>query len=327
MIDPFGRHITYLRVSVTDRCDLRCVYCMPAAMKFLPKADVLSLEELDRLCSAFIGLGVRKLRVTGGEPLVRRGVLGLIKSLGRHIGVGELDELTMTTNGTQLARYAPALFDAGIRRINVSLDTLDASRFRAITRTGNLDAVLRGIFAAQRAGLRIKINMVALRATNDDEFDRMIRWCGDKGFDLTFIETMPLGAIDESRSNQYLPLSRVRADLQTRWTLEQSEHRSGGPARYVNVRETGGRIGFITPLTHNFCESCNRVRLTCTGRLYLCLGQENNADLREVLRAHPEDEHLVAAIKNAIQRKPYGHDFLIERRQPALARHMNLTGG
>ncbi len=327
MIDPFGRHITYLRVSVTDRCDLRCVYCMPTAMKFLPKADVLSLEELDRLCSAFIGLGVRKLRVTGGEPLVRRGVLGLIKSLGRHIGVGDLDELTMTTNGTQLARYAPALFDAGIRRINVSLDTLDASRFRAITRTGNLDAVLRGIFAAQRAGLRIKINMVALRATNDDEFDRMIRWCGDKGFDLTFIETMPLGAIDESRSNQYLPLSRVRADLQTRWTFEQSEHRSGGPARYVNVRETGGRIGFITPLTHNFCESCNRVRLTCTGRLYLCLGQENNADLREVLRAHREDEHLVAAIKNAIQRKPHGHDFLIERRQPALARHMNLTGG
>ena len=327
MIDPFGRNITYLRVSVTDRCDLRCVYCMPAAMKFLPKTDVLSLEELDRLCSAFIGLGVRKLRVTGGEPLVRRGVLGLFRSLGRHIGAGDLDELTMTTNGTQLARHAPALFEAGVRRVNVSLDTLDADRFRAITRTGDLDTVLRGIFAAQSAGLGIKINMVALRGTNDDEFDRMIRWCGDRGFDLTFIETMPLGAVEVSRSNQYLPLSNVRADLQARWTFEKSEHRSGGPARYVNVRETGGRIGFITPLTHNFCESCNRIRLTCTGRLYLCLGQDHHADLREVLRAHQENTFLVGAIEDAIQRKPRGHEFLIERRQPTLARHMNLTGG
>ncbi len=269
MQDPFGRHISYLRVSVTDRCDFRCVYCMNEDMTFLPKAEILTLEELDRVCSAFVRLGVRKLRLTGGEPLVRKNIMSLVRSLGRHLESGDLDELTLTTNGSQLARYAEDLRAAGVRRINVSLDTLDAAKFTAITRWGRFDQVMEGIAAAKRAGLAIKINTVALRGVNDDEFHRLVEWCGGEGFDLTFIEVMPMGEIGgEARLDQYLPLSMVRAELQRRWTLDESDHRTGGPARYFTVRETGGRVGMITPLTHNFCESCNRVRLTCTGTLY-----------------------------------------------------------
>jgi cyclic pyranopterin phosphate synthase len=329
MIDPFGRMVSYLRVSVTDRCDFRCVYCMAEDMTFLPKAEVLSLEELDRLCSTFVRLGVRKLRLTGGEPLVRRNIMGLIRSLSRHLQTGALDELTLTTNGSQLGRYADELAASGIRRINVSLDTLDAEKFTAITRWGQLDKVMEGIFAAKAAGLAIKLNMVALKGVNDDEFDRMVAWCGEHGLDLTIIEVMPMGEIGEQRLDQYLPLSLVRASLAKSWSLTETDYQTGGPARYVRVEETGGRIGFITPLTHNFCESCNRVRLTCTGTLYMCLGQEDAADLRAPLRASPDDALLEEAIAEAIQRKPKGHDFIIDRRhrQPAVARHMSVTGG
>ena len=328
MLDPFGRAITYLRISVTDRCDLRCVYCMAEDMTFLPKADVLSLEELDRLAAAFIRLGTRKIRLTGGEPLVRRDVMTLFRSLGARLGQG-LDELTVTTNGSQLARFAGDLHAAGVRRINVSLDTLDAARFAAITRWGRIDKTLDGIFAAKAAGLAVKINTVALRGVNDDEFDALIAWCGQHGFDLCLIETMPMGEIDADRTDKYLPLSLARSRLRRRWTLTETEYRTGGPARYYTVAETGRRIGFITPMTHNFCESCNRVRLTCTGTLYMCLGQDDSADLRRVLRAGADEAELEAAIRRAIARKPKGHDFIIDRRhnRPAVARHMSLTGG
>jgi cyclic pyranopterin phosphate synthase len=329
LVDPFERAISYLRVSVTDRCDLRCVYCMAEDMTFLPKAKVLSLEELDRMCSTFVDLGVRKLRLTGGEPLVRKNIMWLIRRLGRHLDTGALDELTLTSNGTQLARYADELADAGVKRINISLDTLDPSKFKAITRWGDLDKVLDGVAAARAAGLAIKINAVALRGVNDDEFDRLLNWCGECEFDLTFIEVMPLGEIGEQRLDQYLPLSMVRGDLAKRWTLTESDHATGGPARYFDIAETGQRIGFITPLTHNFCEACNRVRLTCTGTLYMCLGQEDAADLRAPLRASEDNGLLIDAIHEAIGRKPKGHDFIIDRRQnaPAVGRHMSVTGG
>jgi cyclic pyranopterin phosphate synthase len=329
LVDPFGRAITYVRVSVTDRCDFRCVYCMAEHMTFLPKADILSLEELDRLCSAFVAKGVRKLRLTGGEPLVRRGIMTLFASLSRHLATGALDELTVTTNASQLEKYAAELAACGVRRINVSLDTLDPDKFRAITRWGELDQVLRGIAAAQRAGLAIKINAVALKGVNEDELPQLLAWAHGEGMDLTLIEVMPLGEIGEMRLDQYLPLSLVRARLAERFTLEEIDYRTGGPARYVRVAETGGRLGFITPLTHNFCESCNRVRVTCTGTLFMCLGQEDAADLRAPLRASEANDLLYTAIDEAITRKPKGHDFVIDRRRkrPALARHMSVTGG
>ncbi len=328
MIDPFGRHVSYLRVSVTDRCDFRCVYCMAEDMTFLPKKDVLSLEELERLCSAFIRKGVRKLRLTGGEPLVRRNIMSLINSLGKHLDTGALDELTLTTNGSQLTRYADDLMAAGVRRINVSVDTLDPAKFREATRWGDLEKVMAGLAAAKKAGLQVKINAVALKHLNAHEFDDMIRWCGENGFDLTLIETMPLGDIGEDRVDQYLPLSEVRRDLEKRWTLTDIPYKTGGPARYTEIGETGKRLGFITPLTHNFCESCNRVRLTCTGTLYMCLGQEDAADLRKPLRASDDDNLLDAAIDEAIGRKPKGHDFIIDRDSaPAVGRHMSMTGG
>jgi cyclic pyranopterin phosphate synthase len=329
MIDPFGRSVTYLRVSVTDRCDFRCVYCMPEHMTFLPKADVLSLEELDRLCTAFVRKGVNKLRLTGGEPLVRRDVMKLFRSLGRHVETGALGELTLTTNGSQLARFASELVDCGVKRVNVSVDTLDPDKFRSITRWGDLSRVIAGVDAAQAAGLRIKINVVALRGVNDEEIPALIEWAHGRGMDMTLIETMPMGDVDADRTEQYLPLSLVRANLAERFTLESSDERTGGPARYVRIAETGGRLGFITPLSHNFCESCNRVRLTCTGTLYMCLGQEDAADLRSPLRASSDDAVLDAAIDEAISRKPKGHDFIIDRRhnRPAVARQMSLTGG
>ncbi|MBL6454786.1 GTP 3',8-cyclase MoaA [Belnapia sp. T6] len=330
MIDPFGRRISYLRVSVTDRCDLRCVYCMAEDMTFLPKREVLTLEELDRLCGAFIDLGVEKIRLTGGEPLVRRGVIGLIRNLGGRIGGGGLKELTITTNGTQLPKMADDLYTAGVRRINVSLDTLDPAVFKAVTRWGEIGQTLDGIFAAKAAGLAVKINAVALKGVNEGEYDRMLAWCGEHGFDLTLIETMPLGEITGDRMDQYLPLSVVRDRLRAHWTLQETDYRTGGPARYYTVKETGRRIGFITPMTHNFCESCNRVRLTCTGTLYMCLGQEDAADLRQVLRDPAAgEEGLHEAIRAAMLRKPKGHDFVIDRRQarPAVARHMSVTGG
>jgi len=327
MIDRFGRRISYLRVSVTDRCDFRCVYCMAEDMTFLPKQSVLSLEELDRLGSAFVARGVRKLRLTGGEPLVRRNIMSLIGSLSRHLGNG-LDELTLTTNGSQLHRYADALADCGVARINVSLDTIDPAKFRAITRFGDFAQVMRGIDAADRAGLKIKINTVALRDINEDEITDLIRWSHGRGFDLTLIETMPMGEIDADRTDQYLPLSLVRARLSRRFTLDETDYRTGGPARYVTVRETGGRLGLITPMTHNFCEACNRVRVTCTGTLYMCLGQEDAADLRAPLRASASDALLHAAIDEAIARKPKGHDFVIDRdEKPSVARYMSATGG
>jgi GTP 3',8-cyclase len=329
MIDPFGREVTYLRVSVTDRCDLRCVYCMAEDMVFLPKRDLLTLEELDRLCSTFVDLGVRKLRLTGGEPLVRRNVMSLIESLGRHLETGALDELTLTTNGTQLAKFADQLANAGVKRINVSLDTLNPDTFRKITRWGDLDKVLAGLEAAKQAGLAIKINTVAMRDANEHDINDMVSWCGEQGFDLTFIETMPLGDIDGDRTEQYMPLSIVRANLQKEWTLEDTDYQTGGPARYTVCKETGRRVGFITPMTHNFCESCNRVRLTCTGTLYMCLGQEDAADLRTPLRQSESNEPLIAAIHESIERKPKGHDFIIDRRnnRPAVSRHMSVTGG
>jgi GTP 3',8-cyclase len=329
LIDPFGRHVTYLRVSVTDRCDFRCTYCMAEHMTFLPKRDLLSLEELDRLCSAFVRKGVRKLRITGGEPLVRKNIMWLFRALARHRQSGQLDELTLTTNGSQLPKFAAELKDAGVQRINVSLDTLDAGRFKAITRWGDLAQVMVGLDAAARAGLGIKLNAVALKGVNEGEIDDLIRFAHARGFDLTLIETMPMGEIDGDRTAQYLPLSIVRARLMQHWTLEDIPFRTGGPARYVRVKETGGRLGFITPMTHNFCESCNRVRLTCTGTLYMCLGQNDAADLRTPLRASADEALLGRAIDEAISRKPKGHDFVIDRRtrQPAVARHMSVTGG
>ena len=329
MIDPFGRAITYLRVSVTDRCDLRCVYCMAEDMEFLPKRDLLTLEELDRLCAAFIRLGTTKIRITGGEPLVRRDVMRLFKNLGGRIGDGGLKELTVTTNGTQLSKHADTLFASGVRRVNVSLDTLDPVKFNQITRWGKIEPILDGIFAAKAAGLAIKINAVAMKGVNEDEFGGMLAWCGEHGFDLCLIETMPMGDISGDRTDQYLPLSIVRARLRKQWTLEDTDYRTGGPARYFNVAETGRRVGFITPMTHNFCESCNRVRLTCTGTLYMCLGQDDSADFRPLLRAGISDAGLDEAIQTAIARKPKGHDFIIDRRhdKPAVARHMSVTGG
>jgi cyclic pyranopterin phosphate synthase len=327
MIDPFGRRISYLRVSVTDRCDFRCVYCMAEHMEFLPRAELLSLEELVRLCNAFIAKGVTRLRITGGEPLVRRNVMWLFERLGRRLANG-LDELTLTTNGSQLARFADQLFAAGVHRVNVSLDTLDPYKFREITRSGELSKVLHGIEAAQAAGLTVKLNTVALRDINEHEIPEMIEWAHARSMDLTLIETMPLGDID-NRMALYLPLSVLRTQLAQRYTLEETRHRTGGPARYFHVVETGGRLGFITPLTHNFCESCNRVRVTCTGTMYMCLGQEESADLRTPLRASLSDSLLNAVIESAIARKPHGHDFIIDRHHtsPALRRHMSLTGG
>ena len=329
MIDPFGRTVDYLRVSVTDRCDFRCVYCMAEDMTFLPKRDLLTLEELDRLCSAFVAKGVRKLRLTGGEPLVRKNIMQLFRSLSRHLETGALEELTLTTNGSQLARHAAELYACGVRRVNVSIDTLDHDRFKAVTRWGNLGRVMEGLEAARAAGLAVKINAVALKGVNEHEIPAMLEWCGREGFDLTLIETMPLGEIGEDRTDQYLPLSKVRRDLEQRFTLSDIAYKTGGPARYVEVVETGNRLGFITPLTHNFCESCNRVRVTCTGTLFMCLGQEDAADLRAPLRASEGNELLSAAIDEAIGRKPKGHDFVIERRgeRAAVGRHMSVTGG
>ena len=329
MVDPFGRTVSYLRVSVTDRCDFRCVYCMSEHMTFLPKKDLLTLEELDRLCSAFVAKGVKKLRITGGEPLVRKNVMWLFRAMSRHLASGALDELTLTTNGSQLPKYARELADAGVRRINVSLDTLKPDRFQAITRWGDSSQVMAGIDAADKAGLKIKLNAVALKGVNEDEFDDLIGFAHGRGMDLTLIEAMPMGEIDGDRTEQYLPLSIVRARLMDRWTLVDIPYRTGGPARYVEVEETGGRVGFITPMTHNFCESCNRVRLTCTGTLYMCLGQDDAADLRTPLRMSSDDALLSEAIDEAISRKPKGHDFVIDRRtkKPAVARHMSVTGG
>ncbi len=329
LVDPFGRAITYLRVSVTDRCDFRCVYCMSEDMTFLPKRDLLTLEELDRVCTAFVERGVRKLRITGGEPLVRRDIMTLFESLSRHLDSGALDELTVTTNGSQLSRYASELAACGVRRINVSLDTLDPVKFKATTRWGDLGKVLAGIDAAQAAGLRVKVNAVALKGVNEDEIETLLMWAHGRGMDLTLIEVMPLGEIQTHRVDQFLPLSVVRARLMERYALEDLAERTGGPARYVRVKETGGKLGFITPLTHNFCESCNRVRLTCTGKLYMCLGQEDAADLRTPVRQSESNERLMQAIDDAISRKPKGHDFIIDRRHntPAVGRHMSVTGG
>ena len=330
MIDPFGRDISYLRVSVTDRCDFRCTYCMSEDMTFLPKKDVLSLEELERLCGVFVKLGVKKLRLTGGEPLVRKNIMSLIRNLGQHLDTGDLEELTLTTNGTQLHKYAEELFDCGVKRVNVSIDTLDPEKFTEITRWGKLENVLRGIEAAANSGLKIKLNTVALRGTNDNELPNMVKWAGEQGFDITIIEVMPMGDIGaENRVSQYLPLSMVRSSLSEHFTLRDIDYKTGGPARYVEVEETGTKIGFITPLTHNFCESCNRVRLTCTGTLYMCLGQEDAADLKIPLRNSEGDDALTTAIQEAISRKPKGHDFIIDRRQKSspVPRHMSVTGG
>ena len=330
LIDPFARAITYLRVSVTDRCDFRCVYCMAEQMTFLPRRDLLTLEELDRLCTQFVGLGVRKLRVTGGEPLVRKNIMQFLRDMGRHLESGALDELTITTNGSQLRRFAEDLAAVGVRRVNVSLDTLDEKKFADITRWGRLAQVLDGIEAAQKAGLHVKINAVALRGTNDDEIHRLVEWCRDWGMDLTFIEVMPMGDLGgEDRLDQYYPLTEVRDDLSERWTLTETAERTGGPARYFRVEETGQRIGFITPLTHNFCESCNRVRLTCTGQLFMCLGQDDDKDLRAVMRDGASNEAIRDAIREAISRKPKGHDFDYSRQTVGgqVGRHMSLTGG
>ncbi|MEM1065189.1 MAG: GTP 3',8-cyclase MoaA [Pseudomonadota bacterium] len=331
LIDPFQRAIRYLRVSVTDRCDFRCVYCMSEQMTFLPKAELLTLEELDRMCSTFIRMGVEKLRITGGEPLVRRGIMTFFNAMGRHLESGALKELTVTTNGSQLARFADNLAAAGVRRINVSLDTLDEEKFAAITRWGRLPQVLSGIDAAQKAGLRVKINAVALKGFNEAELFRLVEWCAERDMDLTFIEVMPMGDIgNENRLGQYWALSDLRARLAENYSLMDLAERTGGPARYVRLEETGQKIGFITPLTHNFCESCNRVRLTCTGELFMCLGQEDNADLRAPLRAHPEtDSPLEETIRAAIARKPKGHDFDYTRQELGgqMSRHMSHTGG
>ncbi|MEM1287380.1 MAG: GTP 3',8-cyclase MoaA [Pseudomonadota bacterium] len=329
LIDPFGRSIDYLRVSVTDRCDFRCVYCMAEDMTFLPKKELLTLEELDRLCSAFVERGVKKLRLTGGEPLVRKNIMSLIQALSRHIDSGALDELTITTNGSQLSRFAEDLYRFGVRRVNVSLDTLRADTFREITRWGDFAKVMDGIEAAQRSGLRVKLNAVALKGVNEHEIPTMVQWAHEHDLDITLIETMPLGEIEYDRTDQYLSLKEVRRQLEQIYTLEDLPHRTGGPARYVRIEETGGQLGFITPLSHNFCESCNRVRVTCTGTLYMCLGQDDAAELREPLRASEGNERLHQAIDEAISRKPKGHDFVIDRNRaaPAVARHMSTTGG
>jgi cyclic pyranopterin phosphate synthase len=329
MTDPFGRRISYLRVSVTDRCDLRCFYCMSEDMTFLPKADLLTLEELDRLCSAFIAKGVTKLRLTGGEPLVRRNVMGLVRSLSRHLTSGALHELTLTTNGSLLSKYAAELADCGVRRINVSLDTLDKDKFRAITRWGDLDKVLAGIDAAQAAGIAVKINAVALKGMNEDEIPSLIQWAHGRDMALTLIEVMPMGDIGEGRIDQYVPLSLLRTRLAQQFTMTDLPDNSGGPARYVRVSETGGKIGFITPMTHNFCEACNRVRITCTGTIHTCLGHEDASDLRKPLRASADNDLLNATIDRAIGLKPKGHDFIIDRRhnRPSVSRHMSVTGG
>ncbi|MEX6506289.1 GTP 3',8-cyclase MoaA [Jiella sp. M17.18] len=329
MIDPFGRAISYLRISVTDRCDFRCVYCMAEDMTFLPKRDLLTLEELDRLATTFVEKGVKKLRLTGGEPLVRKNIMHLIRSLSRHLESGALEELTLTTNGSQLTTFASELAACGVKRLNVSLDTLDADKFREITRRGDLAQVMAGIHAAQAAGIHVKLNAVALKGFNDAEIPEMMRFAHGEGMDLTLIETMPMGEIDEDRTDQYLPLSEVRRSLAERFTLTDVPFKTGGPARYVEVAETGGRLGFITPMTHNFCESCNRVRITCTGTLFMCLGQEDAADLRAPLRASEGNELLSRAIDEAIGRKPKGHDFIIDRatRKPSVSRHMSVTGG
>jgi GTP 3',8-cyclase len=329
LVDSFGRAITYVRVSVTDRCDFRCAYCMAEDMTFLPRRELLTLEELDRLCSVFVEMGTRKIRITGGEPLVRRDIMGLFRSLSRYLEAGTLQEITLTTNGSQLARFASELASCGVQRINVSLDTLNPARFKAITRRGDLDRVLAGINSAQRAGLAVKINVVALKGVNEDEFELMVRWAHARNMGIAFIEVMPLGEIEDSRFDQHLPLTKVRAQLAQHFSLQETDHRTGGPARYVRVRQTGGLIGFITPLTHNFCESCNRVRVTCAGTLYMCLGHADAADLRTPMRASEGNDLLKAAIREAIARKPKSHDFIIDRtnRRPAVARHMSVTGG
>ena len=329
LVDPFGRHVTYLRLSVTDRCDFRCVYCMAEDMTFLPKREVLSLEELGRLGRAFIRLGVRKIRLTGGEPLVRRGIMTLIDYLARHLDGGGLDELTLTTNASQLAGCAGDLYAAGVRRINVSVDSLDPERFRELTRRGDLGKVLAGIDAALTAGLKVKINTVALKGINDQEIDRLIGWCGERGMDLTLIETMPMGQVEGDRFEYFLPLDMLRKEIEKSWTLTPSTHRTGGPARYYEIAETGTRLGMITPLSQNFCEGCNRVRVTCTGTIYMCLGQDDQADLRAPLRASEDDDLLIAAIHEAMTRKPKGHEFAIDRpgARPATRRHMSVTGG
>ena len=330
LIDPFNRAITYLRVSVTDRCDFRCLYCMTANMNFLPKADLLTLEELDKMCSAFISQGVEKLRITGGEPLVRRNIMEFFESISRHLKTGDLKELTLTTNGSQLHRFAEKLSEIGIKRINVSLDTLNEQKFSKITRWGRLSQVLKGIDAALAAGIKIKINTVALKDFNEDELEEIVQWCANRKMDLTFIEVMPMGDIgNENRLNQYWPLSDLRKKLSETWTLYDTDEQTGGPARYVRLNETGQKIGFITPMTHNFCESCNRVRLTCTGELYQCLGQEDQVDLRKILRNHSDTEPLIQAIHNAISKKPKGHDFDYSRQSISgqMTRHMSHTGG
>ncbi len=328
LIDPFQRKISYVRVSVTDRCDFRCTYCMSEDMEFLPKKDVLSLEELDRLCSAFIDLGVKKLRITGGEPLVRKNIMQLFSNLGKKLGHG-LEELTLTTNGSQLHRYAKDLFDSGVKRINVSLDSLEKNKFKKITRVGDLDKVINGIMAAKEAGLKIKINTVALKGINDNEILNLVNWCGENKFALTFIEVMPMGEIGEKRSDQYIPLTEVENLIQTKYSLTEDSLRTGGPARYVHCRETDQKIGFITPHTHNFCELCNRIRITCTGEMYMCLGQQDKADLKTPLRKSENDQLLKDVIYEAISRKPKGHDFVIERKENEqfVPRHMNVTGG
>ena len=328
LIDPFKRKISYVRVSVTDRCDFRCTYCMSEDMEFLPKKDVLSLEELDRLCDTFIDLGVKKLRITGGEPLVRKNIMHLFKSLGKKLGKG-LEELTLTTNGSQLTRYSKDLFDSGIRRINISLDSLDKNKFKRITRIGDFDKVIQGIMVAKKAGLKIKINTVALKGINDNEILDLVHWCGENKFALTFIEVMPMGEIGEKRADQYMPLTDVRNLIQTKYSLTEDPLRTGGPARYVHCHETDQKIGFITPHTHNFCEMCNRVRITCTGEMYMCLGQQDKADLKTSLRKSENNLLLKNAIYEAISRKPKGHDFVIERKRDEkfVPRHMNVTGG
>ena len=328
LIDPFKRKISYVRVSVTDRCDFRCTYCMSEDMEFLPKKDVLSLEELDRLCNTFIDLGVKKLRITGGEPLVRKNIMQLFSNLGKKLGQG-LEELTLTTNGSQLDRYAKDLFENGVRRINVSLDSLEKNKFKKITRIGDLDKVINGIMVAKKAGLKIKINAVALKGINDNEILNLVNWCGENKFSLTFIEVMPMGEIGEKRSDQYMPLTEVKSLIQTKYSLTEDSLRTGGPARYVHCHETDQKIGFITPHTHNFCELCNRVRITCTGEMYMCLGQQDKADLKTPLRKSENDQLLKDVIYEAILRKPKGHDFVIERKENEqfVPRHMNVTGG
>jgi cyclic pyranopterin phosphate synthase len=328
LVDGLGRKVTYLRLSVTDRCDLRCVYCMAEHMRFLPRTEVLTLEELDRIASVFVGLGVRKLRLTGGEPLVRKGLIGLIERLSRHLRSGALEELTLTTNGTRLASHAAELARLGVRRINVSMDTLRPDLFRRLTRGGDLRQVQAGIAAARDAGLAVKINVVALARDNAAEIPALIQWAHDRSMDVTLIETMPMGEIEEDRSEQFLSLAAVRRDLESFWTLRDLPLNTGGPARYVEIAETGGRLGLITPMTHTFCEGCNRVRLTCTGTLHTCLGHEDATDLRVVLRAGADDAALIAAIASGVDRKPAGHDFRIGRgARPSVSRHMSVTGG